>query len=717
MTILGWLIITLLAVPASKADCSDYQNSIHWVYGMSFWSYVPGGDQGPPTRDVAQAENGTKIFVANLGGLMAFEEVSPGHYTPGDSFNDVQGARSVEAVGDRAYVVGLPHGFWVIDTTNPSNLLLVATVDVPDAERVTVSGSYAYVRTMSEITIVRIAGIGPITVVGHLPGIARDVAVRGNRAYVTTDEGLRVADVSNPANPFYIQTVYASDNLLDVIAQDNYLYVADGDFGLRVFDLGNPNSPVLVGSCPTPGRSTLIVGGNHAMLGGGGGITHIDIQNPTAPTAGGTYRGLHSLRGGAIDNRTAFLADAYYGLQVLDLADGTMPVPIASIPGSAGAVQIHWNGSTMVSVLTGNALQTLDVSNPGAPVPLGSLAMTYPRAMAVEGNYAYVIEGWDFKVVDLSVPAAPTVVGVLPGVNGDLVSVSAGRAYVLWRGTATLSIVDVQNPTSPALLMGTNFFQWSDAAIAEGTTLYTANNFEGSMELWKWDVSDPNHIQFLDGSMFGNSVTDLAFDQGKLLIASDRALYAVDPNVMWQADFVRDHPFGGELAVGANGRVYTVNSDGGFNMFSRDGLLHYTGSGAVPSSPLYRAGIAEVAGYLYVGDGAGLRVFDPACGAASAPELSQHFDDPRIGSAPNPFSRETAIRFDMPQQAVVDLRIFDASGRVVRTLLAGSTLLPGVQTVNWDGRDDRGRSVSAGVFFARLATPTWSRTQRIERLR
>jgi flagellar hook assembly protein FlgD len=46
------------------------------------------------------------------------------------------------------------------------------------------------------------------------------------------------------------------------------------------------------------------------------------------------------------------------------------------------------------------------------------------------------------------------------------------------------------------------------------------------------------------------------------------------------------------------------------------------------------------------------------------------------------------------------LRVNDAGGRVVRNL--GRDFSPGVQHVTWDGTDDRGQKLSAGVYFYRL---------------
>ncbi len=53
--------------------------------------------------------------------------------------------------------------------------------------------------------------------------------------------------------------------------------------------------------------------------------------------------------------------------------------------------------------------------------------------------------------------------------------------------------------------------------------------------------------------------------------------------------------------------------------------------------------------------------------------------------------------------APVDLRIFDLSGRLVRTLLSGSQPA-GTHRVLWDGRDGDGRDAPSGVYLYRLVT-------------
>jgi hypothetical protein len=68
---------------------------------------------------------------------------------------------------------------------------------------------------------------------------------------------------------------------------------------------------------------------------------------------------------------------------------------------------------------------------------------------------------------------------------------------------------------------------------------------------------------------------------------------------------------------------------------------------------------------------------------------------------PNPFRGTVTLAFSLAQSGPVDLRIYGVDGRLVRTLVSG-TQEPGYYRPVWDGRDDHGNEMSAGVFYARL---------------
>ena len=79
---------------------------------------------------------------------------------------------------------------------------------------------------------------------------------------------------------------------------------------------------------------------------------------------------------------------------------------------------------------------------------------------------------------------------------------------------------------------------------------------------------------------------------------------------------------------------------------------------------------------------------------------------------PNPFNPETTIRFDLPEESLVKLIIYDVSGKEVIVLTAG-TLSAGSYRVRWDGKDHRGQGVSAGMYLYHIEAGEFSETKKL----
>jgi hypothetical protein len=74
-----------------------------------------------------------------------------------------------------------------------------------------------------------------------------------------------------------------------------------------------------------------------------------------------------------------------------------------------------------------------------------------------------------------------------------------------------------------------------------------------------------------------------------------------------------------------------------------------------------------------------------------------------VRAAPNPFRAGTLVRFNLPALQPVRVQVYDASGRVVRTLVDGTPGL-GEHTVFWDGATDNARQATPGIYFVRCLT-------------
>jgi len=72
-----------------------------------------------------------------------------------------------------------------------------------------------------------------------------------------------------------------------------------------------------------------------------------------------------------------------------------------------------------------------------------------------------------------------------------------------------------------------------------------------------------------------------------------------------------------------------------------------------------------------------------------------------LHNAPNPFNPSTVFKFNLARAGRVEVRIYDASGRLIQEL-DGGTMSAGPRQLTWNGRDLRGAGVASGVYFYRL---------------
>jgi FlgD Ig-like domain len=92
-------------------------------------------------------------------------------------------------------------------------------------------------------------------------------------------------------------------------------------------------------------------------------------------------------------------------------------------------------------------------------------------------------------------------------------------------------------------------------------------------------------------------------------------------------------------------------------------------------------------------------------GMPRAPALGQN--------VPNPFNPTTTISYDVPAGgAQVTLRIYDATGGLVRTLV-DEQRPAGTHAVTWDGRNAAGAPVSSGVYFYQMTSGSFAQSRRM----
>ena len=160
------------------------------------------------------------------------------------------------------------------------------------------------------------------------------------------------------------------------------------------------------------------------------------------------------------------------------------------------------------------------------------------------------------------------------------------------------------------------------------------------------------------------------------------------------------------VALGAFSDGFRGTDDGGLSWTERDLPLRAPGPGIQVMS--IEAVAPRPDGWVFGGSGNRILVAttgDVTSVADGAPSGRSPAAACRLlGTAPNPFNPATVISFELPSAGSVRITVHDLAGRRIRKLLDGRRE-SGRHAARWDGRDDAGAPVAAGVYLVRVTGP------------
>jgi flagellar hook assembly protein FlgD len=79
---------------------------------------------------------------------------------------------------------------------------------------------------------------------------------------------------------------------------------------------------------------------------------------------------------------------------------------------------------------------------------------------------------------------------------------------------------------------------------------------------------------------------------------------------------------------------------------------------------------------------------------------------------PNPFNPITSLRYDLPNDGLVNITIYNMMGRIVKTLVNGSQTA-GHKSIQWNATDDRNEPVSAGLYLYTIQAGEFRQTRKM----
>jgi hypothetical protein len=632
-------------------------------------------------------------------------------------------ALKVTIEGKYAYVADGSGGLLILDVSNPAAPLRTGSLKTPGyAQAVAVSGTTAFVADWkSGLAAIDVSNPASPSLIGSysISGQANDVAVRQGYAYLAMDKGLVTMD-GVPGTPIITSSFPMPTGAWRIQVISDRAYVVDYLGDVWMFDLTTPDSPALISpnnSGGSWGSSTTILSMGIPLVFYPGQLDPSGLSNwiyyfqgPLGTLQFFDFNGGYTFqvgeytppRGAAcvtLSGKTAYVADNEAGVQILNINYPVMQVMPLNASIYSGGVSCSDGHAYIFSPYQFNIL---DMGNPGLPVVNGTLS--FPdglNGVEASGNLALVKEKDSLTAIDVSDPLVPVVTGTVPltyGLGAGM-AIGSGAVYAT-DGSEGLKIFSLS--PSLALSLSGVFDTPGFAAdlVLEGNLAYVADWLKGLQII---DVTNPSapalagsvvsgftataiekagDLVFLAEDTYGFEVVDVSNPALPRIAGHyDTPGYTVGFALMDHFLFVADKC--------SRIPVYDISDPDSLRLVK----VYYTAS---------RCQALEVIGtrLLSAEGSAGLNIFDlsdligvETALPATAPALS-------LSNTPNPFNASTRVQYSLPSDMKspcrVKLSVYDAGGRLIRTLDEGVKNAGG-HAVAWDAS-----ALPSGVYLFRL---------------
>ena len=297
-----------LVVGASDLQAVDVTNPRQPAL-VGGWEWVPGGPAweapehvvaaGVPGNIVAvTTANGHLFAVEQDRGLWAFDLADPTQPHP-LSFKEMPGGFTQLTALDGFLIYVAKGGLWMVDASNPASLRLESSCCPEGATWLDIEDGIGYMATRENgLHVYDMANPAHPVEIGVLDNdtIQLKIDVRGSVAFVAEASlhdpqnearwpggGLRILDVSDPAQPREISFVDTPGWVEDMAVVGDLVYLAEGGPGVvRVLDVSDPAQPVEVAVYATNTWPTrvMMVDDDQARVPIDGGLYAFDLPEP-----------------------------------------------------------------------------------------------------------------------------------------------------------------------------------------------------------------------------------------------------------------------------------------------------------------------------------------------------------------------------------------------------------------------------------------------------
>ena len=111
-------------------------------------------------------------------------------------------------------------------------------------------------------------------------------------------------------------------------------------------------------------------------------------------------------------------------------------------------------------------------------------------------------------------------------------------------------------------------------------------------------------------------------------------------------------------------------------------------------------------------EGANMGANEVGCGALSTDRDVIPLQFVLHQNYPNPFNPVTTLRYDLPEDAMVNITIYDMMGRIVNNLVRNQQTA-GYKSMQWNATNNAGQPVSAGLYLYTMQAGDFRHTRKM----
>ncbi len=355
------------------------------------------------------------------------------------------------------------------------------------------SNGYLYLVCSKKGLVVLDASNNYLFEVGSLKigGEAKKIIIRGNIAFLLSNFGINVINISNPSKPFIEKKFFISPSPMDMALKDKYLFITNGSHGLLIMDVSNPKLldwDKQEKFIPTKTSfSKIEIVGNRLFVLEGGAIRAMSIINPLNPLSLFTYKTLSKIENFSLSKDFIYLGVDGAGIESVDISDIRKP-----------KYKARYLGENF-----------------------------YANAMAVRGKYAYIADKFfGVHIADISSPNDIRFVSFMD-TNGTVSDISLrGRYAFISVKNQKVLIADILNPNSYKIVSSIDLKSPPTRSYVEDEFLYVAEG-KGGFEIF--DLSDIENPIKVGEFFSGGYAYNLRVKSGYVFVADgDKGVSIVD---------------------------------------------------------------------------------------------------------------------------------------------------------------------------------------------